>query len=135
MGEWTTESTLEADVGTTAVWERAYVDVSRWKDWNSQIATAALEGPLALGTTAKIKFTTGLRMRFEIVELERERVFTDEARLPLARMGHRHVVEETASGVRLVNRIYIRGPLSWLWSRVMGPRARRELPEAQNRIR
>lgn len=134
MGDWATESTHEADVGASAVWTRAYADVSRWKDWNSQIAHAALESRFALGGSAKIRFTTGLRMRFRIVELEPGRVFTDEARLPLARMGHRHLIEDTGAGVRLVNRIYIQGPLAWLWSRILGPRAKRELPEAQRRV-
>ena len=61
-------------------------------------------------------------------------MFTDEARLPGARMGHRHLLEPTDDGVRLVNTIYIDGPLAPLWSRVMGPRAARALPDAQRRI-
>ena len=77
---------------------------------------------------------TGLRLRFTLVEVEPERAFTDEARLPGARMGHRHVIEPVDEGVRLVNTIYIDGPLAWLWSRAMGKRAARALPEAQRRI-
>jgi hypothetical protein len=47
-------------------------------------------------------------------------------------MGHRHLVEATgASACRLTNTIYIEGPLSGLWRRLMGPRAAKALPEGQ----
>lgn len=69
-----------------------------------------------------------------MVEFEDGRLFTDEARLPGARMGHRHLVEPTATGSRLTNTIYIEGPLAGLWRRVLGPAATRSLPDAQQSI-
>ena len=68
-----------------------------------------------------MRFRTGLRLRFTLTEVEPERVFTDESRLPGARMGHRHELQPLPArdgepaGVRLVNTIYIRGPLARLW--------------------
>ena len=70
-----------------------------------------------------------------MVEFEDGRLFTDEARLPGARMGHRHLVEPTAAGgARLTNTIYIDGPLAGLWRRVLGPAAAHALPDAQRAI-
>jgi hypothetical protein len=132
MSRWETSSTLEADVSPAAVWERAYADVDAWPRWNAEIRRASLNGPLALGAEARIVFGTGLRLRFRVVEFEPERLFTDESRLPGARMGHRHLVEPTADGgSRLTNTIYIEGALAPLWRRIMGPAAARALPEAQ----
>jgi len=69
------------------------------------------------------------------VEFDQGRLFTDEARLPGARMGHRHLVEPSADGgCRLTNTIYIEGPLAPLWRRVLGPRAAKTLPAAQRAI-
>jgi hypothetical protein len=116
------------------VWSRCYADASSWPEWNREISAASLEGPFERGSRARVKFRTGLRLRFTLVEVEPERVFTDEARLPGARMGHRHEIERTDEGVRLTNTIYIDGSLSWLWSRLIGRRARRVLPDAQRRI-
>lgn len=73
-------------------------------------------------------FGTGLRLRFRVVEFEHGRLFTDESRLLGARMGHRHLIEPTESGCRLTNTIYIEGPLTTLWRRIMGPAAARALP-------
>jgi hypothetical protein len=132
VSRWETTSTLEADLPPAAVWENAYADAEAWPRWSAEIKRAGLDGPLALGAKAKIVFNTGLRLRFAVVEFEQGCLFTDEARLPGARMGHRHLVEPIASGgSRLTNTIYIEGPLAPLWRRILGPAAARTLPGAQ----
>jgi len=135
MSRWETTSTLEADVSPAAVWTKAYADAAAWPEWNAEIKRASLDGPLALGAKAKIAFGTGLRLRFRVVEFEDGRLFTDESRLPGARMGHRHLIEPAPSGgTRLTNTIYIEGPLAFPWRRILGPAAARSLPDAQRAI-
>lgn len=125
MGRWETTSTHEAEVDPRAVWDRAYADASTWGTWNPEIRKARLEGAFENGGTARVRFKNGARLRFRIVEFEDGRLFTDETRLPLARMGHRHLLEPSEGGVLLTNTIYIEGPLSGLWSRFLGRSARR----------
>jgi polyketide cyclase/dehydrase/lipid transport protein len=135
MSRWETTSTLEGAASPADVWEKAYADAAAWPRWNDELRSAELDGPLRLEASAKIVFKTGLRLRFRVVECEQGRLFTDEARLPGARMGHRHLVEPTADGgSRLTNTIYIEGPLTPLWRRVMGPRAAKALPGAQRAV-
>jgi hypothetical protein len=132
VSRWETTSTLEADVAPSAVWRDAYADADAWPRWNAELKSAKLDGPLREGARARIVFETGLRLRFRVVEFEDGRLFTDEARLPGARMGHRHLLEPTPSGgSRLTNTIYIEGPLAFLWRRILGPAAARTLPDAQ----
>jgi hypothetical protein len=135
MSRWETTSTLEAEVSPIAVWERAYANANAWPNWNAEIKRASLDGPLLLGAKAKIVFGTGLRLRFQVVEFEQGRLFTDESRMPGARMGHRHLIEPTDSGgCRLTNTIYIEGALAPVWRRIMGPAAARTLPDAQRAV-
>jgi hypothetical protein len=134
MSRWETTSELAAEVAPAAVWRDAYADAGAWPKWNSEIRSAELDRPLALGAGARIVFRTGLRLRFRVVEYEEGRLFTDEARLPGARMGHRHLVEPSGNGSRLVNTIYIEGALAPLWRRVLGPAAARALPDAQRAV-
>jgi hypothetical protein len=134
VSRWETTSTLEAGATPASIWEKAYADADAWPKWNTEIKRASLDGPLALGTTAKIVFGTGLRLRFGVVEFEEGRLFTDESRLPGARMGHRHLIEPTATGSRLTNTIYIEGPLAPVWRRILGPAAARTLPGAQRAV-
>ena len=129
---WSTTSTLEAaGVSPRDVWSRAYADAAAWPRWNGALASAELEGPFAAGERARIRFRTGLRLRFTLVEVEPERVFTDESRMPGARMGHRHALEPTPDGVRLTNTIYLDGPMARLWALVLGRQVRRGLPDWQ----
>lgn len=131
---WSATSTYDAvGVSASAVWGRAYADASAWPRWNDALAAASLDGPFAVGATARVRFHTGLRLRFALVEVEAERLFTDESRLLGARMGHRHALEPTPDGVRLVNTIYVRGPLTRLWAPILGPQAKRGLPGWQRR--
>jgi hypothetical protein len=135
VSHWETTSRLDTAASPQAIWEEAYADAAAWPHWNAEIKRASLDGPLALGAKAKIVFGTGLRLRFHVVEFDGGRLFTDEARLPGARMGHRHLVEPSeAGGSTLTNTIYIDGVLAPLWRRVMGPAAARALPEAQRAI-
>lgn len=135
MSRWETTSTLEAAVAPAAVWERAYADAEAWPRWNAELKSARLDGPLRPGAEARIVFRSGMRLRFRVVEFEAGRLFTDEASLPGARMGHRHLVEPSAGGgSRLTNTIYIEGPLAAVWRRVLGPAAARALPGAQSAV-
>jgi Polyketide cyclase / dehydrase and lipid transport len=137
---WSTSSTFDAPGLTAAeVWSCAYADASAWPVWNDALARASLDEPFQVGSRARVRFRTGLRLRFTLTEVEPERVFTDESRLPGARMGHRHelqplpAVDGEPDGVRLVNTIYIRGPLACLWAPILGPQAKRCLPGWQRR--
>ncbi|HWP33021.1 MAG TPA: SRPBCC family protein [Solirubrobacterales bacterium] len=134
MSRWETTSTLAADVPAAAVWEKAYADATAWPEWNAEIKRASLEGPLRLGARAKIVFRTGLRLRFRVVEFEQGRLFSDESRLPGARMGHRHLIKPVEGGCHLTNTIYIEGRLTPIWRRILGPAAARTLPDAQRVI-
>lgn len=134
MSRWETTSVLEAAVEPRAVWERAYLQADAWPRWNAELRSAELDGPLCQGTVAKVRFESGLRLRFKVVEFEEGRLFTDESRMPGARMGHRHLIEPASAGAKLTNTIYIEGPLTWLWRRILGPAAERTLPGAQEAV-
>jgi hypothetical protein len=137
---WSTTSTFDAPgLSASDVWSRAYADASAWPAWSDALAAASLDEPFIVGSRARVRFRTGLRLRFTLTEVEEERMFTDESRLPGARMGHRHELqplvahEGAPEGVRLVNTIYIRGPLARLWAPILGPQAKKGLPGWQRR--
>jgi hypothetical protein len=132
---WSTSHALDVPGQTAdAIWTAAYADAAAWPRWNRALASARLDGPLAAGTRARVRFRTGLRLTFAVVEAQAGRSFTDEARLPGARMGHRHELEPIPGGVRLRNTIYLTGPLARAWAPILGPTARRGLPNWQQAV-
>ena len=104
-----------------ALWE----DPARWPEWNTQIEHAELDGELAVGATAVVKFRRGGRVRFEVVALEPERLLTDEARFPGARLGREHRLEPRGEGSEITHRLYVSGPVSGFWSLMLGRRRMR----------
>jgi uncharacterized protein YndB with AHSA1/START domain len=103
-----------------------WADPKRWPDWNEQIERAEVEGALALGTEVRIKFRRGGTVRFEVTELEPERLFIDEARFPGARLGHEHRLDAGRNSVEISHRLYVTGPLAGLWSLFLGRKRLRE---------
>jgi hypothetical protein len=134
VARWETRAEHRTEVvAEAAIWAHAYADASAWPEWNPEIAAARLDGPLALGARARIRFRTGARMTFTVTEFSEGRLFTDEARLPGARMAHRHELapEPAGAGTLLTNTISIDGPLAPLWARLLGRRAAAALPASQ----
>jgi len=134
MPTWSTTSTYEIAATAPAVWARAYAQADAWPHWNPELSEALLDRPLCLGATARVRFRSGLRLSFRVTEFEDGRLFTDEAQFPLARMGHRHVIEPAADGAILINTIYLTGPLARVWSVLVRRRAARALPQSQRAI-
>ena len=136
MPHWSTTARRRSTaVAPDVVWSRAYADATAWPRWNPELAAAELRGPLALGAPAHVRFKTGLCLTFRVTEFEDGRLFTDEARLPLARIGHRHILEPIPGGGTLMtNTIYLTGPLAPLWARLVGRRAASALPASQAMI-
>ena len=65
-------------------------------------------------------------MRFEVVELEPERLLVDEARFPGARLGHEHRLGPGKSSVEVTHRLYVEGPLSGFWALMLGRKRMRK---------
>lgn len=121
---WETAAETRTDAPPSAVWA-LWNDAARWRDWNEQIASAELEGPFEQGATARIRFKRNPRaLRFTITRLEDGRAFTDETRLPGARLGHEHRLDRTDGQTCIAHRLYFDGPAERLWALLMGRQMR-----------
>jgi hypothetical protein len=103
----------------SAVWA-LWADASRWPEWNEQLESGELDGPLEVGTGAAVKFKRGGTMKLTVTAVEPERLFVDEAILPGCRFGHEHRVEPAGSGSQITHRLYLEGPTSGIFSRLFG---------------
>ena len=106
-----------------------WANPERWPDWNGQIERAEIEGELRVGTEARVKFRHGGTVKFEVIAFEPERLLTDEARFPGARLGHEHRLERGDSSVEVTHRLYVSGPMSGFWSLMLGRKRMRESVE------
>jgi hypothetical protein len=111
--------TERSSASPAAVWA-LWADASRWPEWNEQLESGELDGELAPGTGATVKFKRGGKMRFTVVAVEPERLFIDEAKLPGCRFGHEHRIEPAGAGCEITHRLYLEGATSGLFSRLFG---------------
>ena len=107
---WTNECSIETQVAPDAIW-RAWVDVSRWPEWNEDIERIELAGPFAVGST--ITMTPGgqgpVQLRLaDVVEGER---FVDEAQVAGTLVRTKHQIEPLDDQrARVVYRLEASGP-------------------------
>ena len=104
-------------------------DLSRWPEWSPDTEHVRLSGPFAAGTRGRMKLKGGPSLRFTITTVVPDREYTDVTWLPGARVTFQHLVEPaTDGGSRLTADVSIRGPLAFVWSRVLGPGFRKSVP-------
>ncbi len=130
MPSWPFAHTLTTPADPAALWARL-IDVARWPDWDHEVVSASLDGPLAVGATGRLRPRGRPAASFEITVLDEQRRFTDVSRLPLGRMEFDHRIEPLATGgTSLSHQVTISGPLTPLFARVIGRRLAAGLPSA-----
>jgi hypothetical protein len=126
---WEAKAQCETEAGPEAVWA-LWENPQRWSEWNDEIASVRADGPLESGSRITIRFKRSLPLRFTVIEWEPGRLFTDEARLPGARLGHEHLVERVGDRTRIQNRLYIDGPAERLYA-LLVPRSVKRFVERE----
>ncbi len=117
----TTTTATEADV-----W-RQWTDVATWKRWDQGLADATVDGPFVEGATGTIVPNTGRNATFTIVELDPDRSYTFDTKLPGDRLRiRRDFVNGTITTFRHV--VSFEGALASVWATLLGRGFRRQLP-------
>jgi ligand-binding SRPBCC domain-containing protein len=112
-----------------------YENVEGWCQWDPDVQSASIAGEFVSGTAGKIKPTSGPPVRMRLTEVERNRSFTDETKLPMCSMKFEHHLVQEGQGTRVVHRVSFSGPLAFFFGRVIGRQLRRGLPEALTRLK
>ena len=95
--------------------------MSSWPEWSSDTEWVRLEGPFAAGSTGILKPKGGPKTRFVIERLVADSELVDSSRLPGARLTFAHqITPDPRGGCTIDVTISMRGPLRWLWARILG---------------
>lgn len=106
---WSTESTLETEATSRQIWE-AWADVSRWPEWNPDLAHAELSGAFEAGSSITMTPKDGEAVELLIAEARPPESFVDEARLGETVVRTIHRVESVGDRRRVLYRMEITGP-------------------------
>jgi uncharacterized protein YndB with AHSA1/START domain len=127
------EHTAESKAQPETVWER-YTDVEEWREWSKGVEESSLDGEFEAGSKGKTKAPSLPRTSFELVEVEPERRFVSKGKPPGASLIFEHMLEPLNGGTRITHRATLEGPLTFLWSPVIGRIIKRGLPEGVERL-
>lgn len=106
------------NVDKEAVW-RILTDINNWASWHGDLDYCKLEGSFEVGNHFMLKPKGVKPVKIELTEIEKGRSFTDCTTFFGAKMYDTHEIEETAEGVRLTNKLVVKGPLTWLWVKLV----------------
>jgi uncharacterized protein YndB with AHSA1/START domain len=134
MGDWTFEHSAESTAPPASVWER-YTDVDHWSEWSTKgVEKSSLDGEFEVGTTGMSKAPHLPKGRFELVDVEPERRFVLKSRLPGATLTFTHQLEPAGEGTRITHRADLGGPLSFVWTPVVGRIIKPSLPSGVEQL-
>lgn len=122
------EHTVETTAPASAVWQ-IWQDVAHWNTWDHGIEFATSDGPFIAGTTGTLKPKEGPLVQTKLTRVEPMKLFIDEAVLPLARIIITHFLTESAGKTQVTHRIEMKGPLSFLFARLIGKDMKKNLPK------
>jgi hypothetical protein len=95
------------------------VDVNQWPSWDTELESTKLDTAFAPGARFKLRPKGGPNVSIELISVEPLVQFTDVTKFPLARMYDQHALEDTPEGLKIKNKIWVKGPLGWLWRRLV----------------
>jgi Polyketide cyclase / dehydrase and lipid transport len=126
--------TVETTAPPEKIWA-AWTDVKRWPEWDTELASASLEGSFALGAKGKLKPKRGPAARFSISELIPGESYTFTTRLPLCELKVRRHLTLKDGGACFTHEVSFVGPLSTVFANLLGRRYREALPVVMENLR
>ena len=105
-----------------------YANVAAWKSWDPEVLSSSLEGLFQRGTTGKLKPRKGPEAKITISEIETNRSFTVESKLPLCLMRFTHELISAGSSTKVIHGVEFNGPLAFLFSKIIGTQIYKSLP-------
>ncbi|SDL25503.1 SRPBCC family protein [Siphonobacter aquaeclarae] len=123
-----TISVTTKEASAAQLW-RLMAAVDQWADWDPTIESARLSGPFATGSRFKLRPKGGPAVTIRLEEVREGAYFRDCTRFPGARMYGEHWYEPVADGLKITVTMTMRGPLGFLWNRLVMKDIVANLPE------
>ena len=119
---------LFTDVRKAAVWA-LWKDINQWTKWHDDLDYCHMTGEFSVGNFFMLKPKKVNAVKIMITELKEGESFTDCTSFFGAKMLDTHGLEETPEGLILTNKLVVRGPLWWLWVKLVAQHVADTVPQ------
>jgi hypothetical protein len=106
-----------------------YADVAGWNTWDPEVEWATLGGPFKAGSKGRLKPKGAPVSAIRLIEVQDNRSFTVESRLPLCRMIFEHELTPQDSQCEVLHRVAFTGPLSFFFGFFIGRQINKGFPK------
>jgi hypothetical protein len=110
------------------IW-KIWIDVNNWPKWHGDLEYCKMDGPFVVGNHFMLKPKGAPAVKIEFTEIEEGKKFTDCTKFFGAKMYDTHEVEETKEGLKLTNTLVVRGPLKFLWTKLVAQNVAASVPQ------
>ncbi len=133
---WTKSFSIVTKAATKEQLWKLFADVNNWHTWDEGIEYAKMEGVFEKGNRFLLKPKNGPKVNIELVDVEKNRNFTDLTRFPLAKMWGNHTFQETPEGLKITTTMTVKGILGFLWVKLVAQDIVKNLPsEMENQVK
>ncbi len=105
-------------ISKAEVW-RIWADISNWPTWHGDLDYCKLDGEFEVGNHFMLKPKGMKAVKIDLIDVQFEKEFTDRTTFFGAKMYDTHSVEEADGGVIIRNKLVVKGPLKWLWIKLV----------------
>jgi len=112
-----------------------YADVQNWHTWDPDTKKATLDGPFEAGCRGRLTPGKGNTVPMLLTQVEADRCFTVESKIPLFRMVFEHELAPAGDGTEVIHRVTFSGPLSFLLGRMISRQLNTGLPVTLARLK
>lgn len=116
------------------VW-RIWSDVKNWKNWDSALLDSSLEGAFDKDAHGILVPEKGPATSFTISSCQPNFSYTVNTQLPFAKMYIRRLIGYNNHKTMITNEVWMEGPLSSFWWRMVGRKYQQKLPQIMEKFR
>jgi len=130
---WSKEISIKSLSSKEQIWS-LWTNVSNWYLWDDQVISAKLHGAFKMGQTGELIPAGGPKSTFKLIEVTEQKSFTSRSTLPLSTMDVIHEMREEEGELIITHRVEISGILSFVFSKLIGNKIVKHLPNTMNEL-
>ena len=123
-------------VETEASPEEIWTNINNWPAWDTELASATLDGEFAKGTSGRLRPGKRPTSTFFISDLTQGESYAFTTRLPLCELEVRRSLVRTGDGgTYFTHEVSFAGPLSFAFGRILRRLYQKSLPAVMENLR
>ncbi len=115
------------------IWD-IWTDVPNWKDWDSGLKDASINGDFKLDAKGKIISLENRKSKFKIIDFEEGVSYTMKTKLPLSSLYVKRFISEKNGETFITHEVWFKGLTSRIFAKSFGTKFKNILPNVVREV-